>query len=381
MVSSVAAGFEELKSNLEVTGLQEATISNRQQAVRRVVAAGMTVIDDFLTGSYARSTMIGPLSEADIDIFVVLDPKYYYHYNGQNGGPAGLLDYTKRTLRKTYTRTPDISRNGQAVTIRFKDFVVDVVVGFNRKGGGYIMANAVNNRWLETDPKKHVAIISNANKMHGGGLVPLIKMLKGWNKTHGAFFRSFHIEVLALEILDNVRISDFSSGARFFFDRARTIVKGKNLDPAGYGDDVGGYIDTFDKVTDAISRRTRSITPCRAISGPRQCPWLDHGVGRPVLKLLPAIWLSNPKWTKHLLKSSERRNVLRRIACIRVRGIIMPLGAGGTGISGLESQQLLLRQSSAPPPSHNTQRNIHWSRFLAASCQLSWQFSPASLPS
>jgi hypothetical protein len=65
-----------------------------------------------------------------VDIFIVLDPHYFNHYNNQNSGPAGLLDYTKRLLLKTYTSTPDISRNGQAVSVRFADFVVDVVVGF-----------------------------------------------------------------------------------------------------------------------------------------------------------------------------------------------------------------------------------------------------------
>lgn len=77
-------------------------------------------LEHFLTGSYSRSPMIAPLKEADVNIFIVLGPKYFYNYdNGQNGGQAGLLDLLKRTLRKTYTRTLDISRNGQAVTIRF----------------------------------------------------------------------------------------------------------------------------------------------------------------------------------------------------------------------------------------------------------------------
>jgi hypothetical protein len=57
----------------------------------------------------------------------------------------------KRTLRKTYTRTPDISRNGQAVTIRFEDFVVDVGPGFNRKGGGYLIPNSITQSWLDFD--------------------------------------------------------------------------------------------------------------------------------------------------------------------------------------------------------------------------------------
>ncbi len=247
-VFTVPAGFEKLKSDLEITGLQSSIVSTRQKGVRDTMAAGLTVLEDFLTGSYARSTMIAPLTEADIDVFVVLDPSYHRH------GPAGLLDLTKRTLLKTYTQTPDISRNGQAVTIRFSDFVVDVVPGFYRTGGGYLIPNSINNSWLETDPKRHVTIMSEANKAHGGSLVPLIKMIKGWNRSNGSFFRSFHLEVLALEAVNKVRITDYPSGLRFFFDKVRSLVRGKNLDPAGYGDDIGSYINTLAKVEEAVRR-------------------------------------------------------------------------------------------------------------------------------
>jgi hypothetical protein len=250
--TTVQQGFLRLKWNLEITGLQASTVSTRQ-ANREVLEAGTTVLDTFQTGSYARSTMIAPLSEADIDIFVVLDAKYYHNYNGQNGGQAGLLDAVKRTLRKTYTRTPDISRNGQAVTIRFDDFTVDVVPGFYRQGGGFLIPNSITSSWLETDPKKHVELMTAANKGHNGDLVPLIKMIKGWNKKHSTFFRSFHLEVLALQILNNVRIDDFPSGVRFYFDKAREIVKQKNLDPAGYGDDVGRYINNSN-IDEAVRR-------------------------------------------------------------------------------------------------------------------------------
>jgi hypothetical protein len=215
--------------------------------------AGLDVTDSFLTGSYRRSTLIAPLKEADIDVVVLLDPRYYHHYNGQNGGPAALLDLVKRTLLKTYTRTPKISRNGQAVTIRFDDFEMDVVPGFNRQGGGYLIANSVTNAWLSTDPKRHVDLMAASNKAHNGDLVPLIKMLKAWNKNHSAFFRSFHLEVLALQILQGVTISNFSSGARYFFDNGREMIKKQNLDPAGYGDDVGKYI-TADNVEEAVRR-------------------------------------------------------------------------------------------------------------------------------
>src|SRR5256885_7938783 len=116
MATTINESFAQLKRNLEITEPQSSVVSTRQNSVKDVVAANMTVVDSFLTGSYRRHTMIAPLQEADIDIFVVLNNRYYHHYNnGQNGGQAGLLDLLKRTLLRTYTQTPHIARDGQAV--------------------------------------------------------------------------------------------------------------------------------------------------------------------------------------------------------------------------------------------------------------------------
>jgi hypothetical protein len=251
MATTIPQAFLKLKSNLEITGLQEETVSTRQNNVRGVVEAGLQVKDSFLAGSYSRNTMIAPLKEADIDIFVVLASSYYFHYNGQNGGQAGLLDFLKRTLRKTYTRTPDISRNGQAVTIHFEDFLVDVVPSFNRDGGGFLIPDSINSKWISTDPKRHSEIMSQANKVHDGNLIPIIKMVKAWNRNIDRHFRSFHLEVMALHVFNNVTISDFPSGMRFFFDRGRALVSKQNADPASYGGDVGSYIGTQAQIQEA----------------------------------------------------------------------------------------------------------------------------------
>lgn len=256
MATTIPLSFAKLKQNLEITDLQESTVSIRQKSVRDVIEAGIDLIDpySFLAGSYSRQTLIAPLKEADVDIFFVLDPRYYHHYNGQNGNQAGLLDWVKRILKKTYTETPKISRNGQAVTITFSDFVVDVVPGFKRQGGGFLIPDSVNQNWISTDPKKHVEIISAANKSHNGDLIPLIKMIKAWNKNINKYFNSFHLEVIALEALNNIRIDDFSSGVRYFFDKGRALVGQKNLDPAGYGGDVGSYINSQEKIREAIAK-------------------------------------------------------------------------------------------------------------------------------
>ncbi len=249
MAKTINQSFLQFKSNLEITGLQQQTVSTRQQSVRDAVAADLTVLDSFLTGSYRRSTMIAPLKDADIDIFVVLDASYF-----KQDGQAWLLDKVKTTLQKKYPITPKISRNGQAVTIKFTDFTVDVVPTFMRQGGGYLIADSVNRRWIATDPKKHVDIWSTVNTWHNGDLVPLIKMIKAWNQQHSALLRSFHLEAMILSILTNVTINDYSSGARFVFDKARQAVKGVIYDPSGYGGNLADYLNTQQKISDVVNR-------------------------------------------------------------------------------------------------------------------------------
>jgi len=249
MATTITSGFNKLKENLEITSLQSSTVSTRQRNVREAIESEMTVLSSFLTGSYQRSTMIAPLGEADVDVFVVMDSKYY-----ETDGQASLLDKVKRVLRQTYPDTPSISRNGQAVTITFTDFKVDVVPGFYRNGGGYLIPDSVLKRWIETDPTKHVELSSQTNKAHGGDFVPLVKMLKGWNRKNGAALRSFHLETLARQVMSGVTISSYPSGVRYFFDNARNWIKVKLYDPAGYGGDIGAYLNTTTKMDDAISR-------------------------------------------------------------------------------------------------------------------------------
>jgi hypothetical protein len=249
MPTTIAQGFVALPQNLEITPLQEATVSTRQRCVREAIERELTVLTSFLTGSYKRSTMIGPLAQADVDIFVVLAPGYYAQYR-----PAALLDRVRTIIKKTYPTTPGISRNGQAVTIRFSDFQVDVVPGYNRKGGGYLIPNSVTGTWIETDPTVHVRQWSEANAAHNSDLVPVIKMLKCWNRSHSNPFRSFHLEALTRSVLTNVRISDFPSGVRYVLDKAQAAVQVPLLDPAGYGGNLGSYLDTPVKMQDILNR-------------------------------------------------------------------------------------------------------------------------------
>lgn len=247
MPTTITAGFQKLKENLEITSLQASTASSRQQNVRDAVKKEMAVVDDFLTGSYKRNTMIAPLSEADIDVFVVLDPSYF-----EQNGQASLLDKVKRALLKTYNNST-ISRDGQAVTIKFTDFYVDVVPGFNRQGGGYLIPDSVGKRWIATDPKKHVELWTQRNAEKAQKFVPLVKMLKAWNKKHSQTLHSFHLETIVYDVMAAYSI-DYPASVRYVLDQARSKVQNGVFDPAGYGGNVGAYLDTQAKKDNVITK-------------------------------------------------------------------------------------------------------------------------------
>jgi predicted nucleotidyltransferase len=255
MPTSIAQGFANLQANLQITDLQESTVETRQKHVRDAVAKELTVLTSFVTGSYRRGTLIAPLSKADIDIFVILDPSYY-----SADGYANLIDRVKRVLQGTYPTTPEISRDGQAVTISFTDFKVDVVPAFHRQGGGYLIPDSVLKRWIATDPTQHVTIWNNANISHFQLLAPVIRMVKQWNRAHSTLLRSFHLETLVLQILNNVTISDLPSAARFVFDKARAACTLVVNDPAGYGSNIAAYLNTKDKIAEVVKRFETAYT-------------------------------------------------------------------------------------------------------------------------
>ena len=181
-----------------------------------------------------------------------------------------MLDLVRKALLVEYPRTPNVSRNGQAVTIRFSDFVIDVVPAFALPwyswSSGWEICDSRSNGWITTNPKKHVELSAAANRAHGGHLVPRIKQLKAWNVAAGEPLHSFHLEALAWSIFGtswlwkNSQRSDWVS-VRYFFNKARSGLNDPLHDPAGTGADVAAYLHGV-ALKAAISNVTTAYDRC-----------------------------------------------------------------------------------------------------------------------
>jgi hypothetical protein len=269
----VLDAFGCLRANLKLTGLQESAVVERQRAVRAALARELPVVDVFLTGSYRRRTLIAPLSRADVDVAVVLDRSL------RGRGPRNVLDAAKRALGKSYPNS-DVSRNGQAITVTFSDFIIDVVPAFAvpwwaLDGEGWDICNSGSNTWLRTDPRKHTERSAEINRRTGGLLVPTVKMLKAWNRNVGSPLRGFHLEVIAWSIFDpgwlpyhwfgpGVSMESDPDNVRQFFSEAERLLGRRLPDPARNQGDVGAYLsqsaraDAKSKVKTARDRCVRA---------------------------------------------------------------------------------------------------------------------------
>ena len=226
-----------MKTNLEITQTEEDLAVTRHNLIREHIEASWTLLDHFLTGSYARRTKTKKLK--DIDIFVVIDPT----------GPQGRLANGTGTaaisaLRDVLsTSWSDLEADEHVVTIDYPGEEVtsyEVAPVFPRKAGGYLMPNGTN--WMATDPTKHSSLVTSKNKKCDDKFVPFVKMVKGINReANDAIQPSFLLEVMGLGLVLEP-FGRYRDEIRFFLASAADRLIDDWPDPAGLGPDVNGKI-------------------------------------------------------------------------------------------------------------------------------------------
>lgn len=234
-MSYIDDAFDRLKSNLEISTAESDLAQSRHQLIREHVEASWTLVEHFLTGSYARHTKTKKLK--DIDIFAVIDPSGPQGHLAKGSGTAAVA-----ALRKVLsTRWDDLESDDHVVTINYAGEDVasyEVAPAFPRKGGGYRIPNGAG--WMDTDPTKHQDLVTAKNKECDAKFVPFVKMVKGINReANDPIAPSFLIEVMGLGLV-LPPFSRFRDEIRFFLASVADRLSDNWPDPAGLGPDVNG---------------------------------------------------------------------------------------------------------------------------------------------
>jgi hypothetical protein len=242
--------FSELLSALNLSDVERRSIPNKHLSLRERLGELLPVEDDFLTGSYPRNTMIRPKGEdkPDVDFFLAFSNDDFGEYE-----LPMLLEMVKTALKKIKEEDPDIvdiTDQARSIAVEYTGgFKIDGVPSIEiEKDKLYKIFDKRTQRPLQSNPKLHGRSLTDANEAteHGSvrRLVPIIKLLKSWKRDKCDYVKSFHLELLATEILKDEPIERYSSGlARFFTCAGDYLQEASLTDPANEENVIDSYLD------------------------------------------------------------------------------------------------------------------------------------------
>jgi hypothetical protein len=247
-MSAVDAAFAKLKSNLEITKSEHDLASRRQTEIREHLEGHFDLDRTFLTGSYSRHTKTKKLK--DVDIFCVLKAEGD-DADLRQKSPWDALHALQAALLERYGNPiPTIGRRSCTVQFSLDDEVpsFDVVIAFDRDGGGFEIPDREIGDWIASDPSVHKKKATEKNAECGGGWIPLVKMIKGFNREWEKPVKpSFLLEVMALDLV-HPPFGSFQDEMVLFLANARERIQDEWPDPAKLGPDVNSSMSGVDKM-------------------------------------------------------------------------------------------------------------------------------------
>lgn len=253
MVLSTKDAFEKFRQRLELSETERKDAAKRQEDVRDCIREAFDLSTDFLSGSYKRNTKTKPLKDVDVIFVLGEDEKWR-----RQKPPIDTLKAFEKRLKECFS---EVEVNRRSVTVEFeksyypedhegKVLSIDAVPAFECAGGNYEIPDKVTATWIKTNPEKHKEQATAKNKQLGGTWVPLVKMLKAWNRANGKPIKpSFLLEVMALELVD-APFSTYPDEVRNFFASAADGITRSWADPAGLGPPVSDQM-TPDRICEA----------------------------------------------------------------------------------------------------------------------------------
>ncbi len=191
MPTTVTGSFNELLRRLELTSDQASTAETRAKGLKDFFDANFKMAERaFTTGSYRRGTLIRP--ERDVDLLAPFSvPDYWGTYKDDS---RAFLYLVRDKLNQGYAKTT-VSSKQVAVVLDFTVIRAEIVPGFRRQGGGFLIPDGKKG-WMATNPPYHANLIRDRDRELGGKLKPLIRLMKFWNIANSHHLHSFHVELM-----------------------------------------------------------------------------------------------------------------------------------------------------------------------------------------
>lgn len=206
-VVTVGTRFNTLLENLKLKDNQCEDGMTKHGNVRRTLNLHYYNLDSrsansMLVGSWGKNTEIRP--PRDIDVLFVLPNEVYWRFEKATGNKQSqILQEVKGVLLRAYPNT-DVRGDGPVVLVPFGTYAIELVPAFNQTDGRYKICITKNGGSYKTfDPVAEIAHVTASNDATGGNTRDLVRMLKRWQEYCNVPLKSFVLELLAVEFLQN----------------------------------------------------------------------------------------------------------------------------------------------------------------------------------
>jgi hypothetical protein len=289
--------FLVLKSNLELDDSFDESIQIRHNAVRSVIENNNPGIRTTkLIGSLQRKTRIKPIDRAnfDIDVLVVMGEfTNWLPAHDPNGVTAQrAMDHLHETVKgsKRYDNMNPQQDSPTVSIVYADDITVEFVPAYIDKIGRSIDGTPhfpteraywipKNGTWELADYDYEANYISEQNAKSGGWLIPTMKMLKALKRVNFPNLGSFHLDVLASQIIpvivENYKLYStpitypnlirefFVYSSQFLFDAVKI--------PGSHSPTITlSLADSYD-LTNKFSELVQKIDTSKSLSETEQC--------------------------------------------------------------------------------------------------------------
>ncbi|MCD4676912.1 MAG: hypothetical protein K8S18_13095 [Desulfobacula sp.] len=203
---TIDQSFQKFLTNLNPTDKQLQQIQKTRDSIDAVL-----VNDDrislntqkqisFLTGSYSRKTIIRPID--DIDLYV----RVHYSKHAEGQSPMSILRLMARAIRRRYPKNTKINVDAPCIVVRFLGYKFEIVpaVGYTNNSDLYSIPAPGSKEWMQCYPNVPDKWLSACNQSNNSLFIPLIKMLKQWNRNNKVGLKSFHLELLTEKVFGSM---------------------------------------------------------------------------------------------------------------------------------------------------------------------------------
>ncbi|MDR7230979.1 hypothetical protein J2X45_002070 [Caulobacter sp. BE264] len=167
-----------------------------------------------LVGSWGKATQI--VHSEDVDLLFELPFATYQRFAAYAGnGQSALLQEVKGVIEARYPNTR-LRGDGQVVVVGFNSLTVEVIPAFPTVAGQFQICDTHDGGFFKlTDPAAQVMALDVSDLLKNENARRLVRMLKAWKHICNVGIKSFQIEILVPDFLNQ---SAWANYGFFYYD-------------------------------------------------------------------------------------------------------------------------------------------------------------------